>query len=67
MHCLAGDASVATAVVRGDDALILVAEDAGAHSDELAELFAHLPSAGRRSAPSAALLDDAVSSGVAPA
>jgi hypothetical protein len=60
VHCLAGDASVATAVVRGDDALILVAEDAGEHSDELSDLFRTLAGRGTPLGATAALLDDAV-------
>lgn len=61
VHCLAGDASVATAVVRGDDAMILVAEDAGEHSDELADLFCALAGRGTPLGALAALLDDAIS------
>jgi hypothetical protein len=60
VHCLAGDASVAAAVVRGDDAMVLVAEDAGAHSDELAELFRSLAGRGTPLGALAALLDEAI-------
>ena len=62
VHCLAGDASVAAAVVRGDDAMILVAEDAGTHSDELADLFRSLAGRGTPLGALAVLLDDAISS-----
>ncbi len=61
VHCLAGDASVASAVVHGDDALILVAEDAGEHSDELHELFSSLATRGTPLGAIAVLLDEAVS------
>ncbi|MEO8106927.1 MAG: hypothetical protein ABI720_06370 [Actinomycetes bacterium] len=60
VHCLAGDASVATAVVFGDDALILVAEDAGEHSDELSELFTTLAVRGTPLGAIAAILDEAI-------
>lgn len=60
VHCLAGDASVATAVMRGDDAMILVAETAGDHSAELSDLFRALAERGTPLGATAALLDDAV-------
>lgn len=60
VHCLAGDASVATAVVLGDAALILVAEDAGEHSDELADLFSAIATRGTPLGAIAALLDEAI-------
>ncbi|MCZ3387430.1 MAG: serine/threonine-protein phosphatase [Actinomycetia bacterium] len=62
VHCLAGDASVAAAVVRGDDAMVLVAEDAGAHSGELADLFRALAGRGTPLGALAALLDEAITS-----
>ena len=62
VHCLAGDAAVAAAVVRGDDAMVLVAEDAGTHSDELADLFRSLAGRGTPLGALAALLDEAISS-----
>ena len=61
VHCLAGDASVATAVVLGDAARILVAEDAGDRSDELADVFATIAMRGTPLGAIAALLDDVVS------
>lgn len=62
VHCLAGDASVAAAVVRGDDAMVLVAEDAGSHSVELADLFRTLAGRGTPLGALAALLDEAITS-----
>ena len=62
VHCLAGDASVAAAVMRGDDAMILVAEDAGSHSGELADLFRSLAGRGTPLGALAVLLDEAIAS-----
>ena len=60
VHCLAGDASVATAVVSDDVASILVAEGCGAASDDLAELFCDFARRGTPLGAMSVLLDEAV-------
>lgn len=59
--CLAGDASVAAAVVCGDAASILVAEGAGAASDDLAQLFSDFARRGTPLGAMSVLLDEAIS------
>lgn len=60
VHCLAGDASVAAAVVSGDVASILVAEGAGAASDELNQLFCDFARRGTPLGAMSVLLDEAI-------
>jgi hypothetical protein len=60
VHCLAGDASVATAIAYGDVATVLVAEDAGAASDELAAIVEELAGSGAPLAVTSRRLDAAV-------
>ena len=61
VHCLAGDASVATAAVCGDAAAILVAEGAGEASEDLAQLFEDFARRGTPLGAMSVLLDEAVS------
>jgi hypothetical protein len=60
VHCLAGDASVATAIACGDVATVLVAEDAGAASDELAAIFEELAECGTPLEVTSRRLDEAI-------
>jgi hypothetical protein len=61
VHCLAGEASVATAVMCGDVAVILVAEGAGKSSEDLAQLFEDFARRGMPLGAMSVLLDEAIS------
>jgi len=60
VHCLAGEASVATAVMCGDVAVILVAEGAGKSSEDLAQLFEDFARRGMPLGAMSVLLDEAI-------
>ena len=61
VHCLSGDESVATAVLCGDAAVILVAEGAGTASAQLASLFEDFARRGTPLGAISVLLDEAIS------
>ena len=62
VYCLAGEASVGTAVVCGDAVAVLVAEGAGEASEQLSEMFEDFARRGMPLGAISVLLDEAVSS-----